>query len=115
MGDREEVIKHLNWSCNDWGINEGADEAITMINAAASAGYGAHVAGVVSLINGIPGLSQNILKRPPVMDAAKALVSVAPDLAVDLALTTQAHNGGVVRNYLNTQRPLVVAYLRGQL
>lgn len=111
---QEEVRAHLNWCANDWGVNEGAQEAIRYINAAVSAGYPNQVSAVIGFANEIPGVAQNTLKRPPVIDAARSLVHVNQDLAIDLALTCQAHNGGV-RQFLNANRNLVATWLRGQL
>jgi hypothetical protein len=117
--DAGEVKNHLNWCSGDWGFNEGAQEAINYINSAVSAGYASQVSAAIGIVNNLPGgvgyhVAGNALKRPPIIDAARALVHVAPDLAVDLALTCQAHNGSI-RNGLNNERPTVVTWLRGQL
>ncbi|MFN9708673.1 MAG: hypothetical protein ACK53K_05570 [Burkholderiales bacterium] len=105
------VNTHMNWCASNWGINEGADEAIHYINLAVASGYPNKVSAVVEIINGIPGVSQNVLKRPPVIDAARALVIVNPEMAVKLALTCQNHNPEVKRLLLEKQ-DAVVDWLR---
>ena len=102
------VNEHMNWCEGDWGLNEGAQEAITYANAAVAAGYPNAVSGIISIVNGIhPNVAGNILKRKPVLDAARALVHVSPDLAVKLALTCQYHNP-TTQSMLH-QRPGAVA------
>ncbi|MBB6223847.1 hypothetical protein [Rhizobium leguminosarum] len=117
--EREYVGINLGWCMGDWGHNEGAQEAINYINTAVSAGYASQVGAVVGIINNLPGglgagIAGETLKRPPIMDAAKALVQVSPDLAVQLALTCQAHNGAG-RNRLSSRPDLVAAFLKGEI
>lgn len=109
-----DVKNHLGWCTGDWGVNEGAQEAIRYINVAISSGYPNQVSAVISIVNEVPGIAQNVLKRPPVMDAAKALAVVLPEVAVELALTCQAHNPPV-RQLLSANRSMVIAWLQGQL
>lgn len=115
----DEVKMHMNWCAQNWGFNEGAQEAINYINTAVGAGYSGQVGAVVGIINNLPAgvgyhIAGNALKRPPIIDAARALAHLSPDLAVDLALTCQAHNGPV-RVGLNGQRPVVASWLLGQI
>ncbi|MGR9247043.1 hypothetical protein [Rhizobium leguminosarum] len=114
-----EVKMHLDWCKQDWGFNEGAQEAINYINSAVGAGYATQVGAVIGIVNNLPGgvgyhVAGNTLKRPPIVDAARGLVLVAPDLAVDLVLTCQAHNQPV-RDGLAAQKPLVISWLQGKL
>lgn len=115
--DANEVNLHLTWCTNDDGFNEGAQEAINYINTAIGAGYSGQVGAVVGIINNLPAgvgyhIAGNALKRPPIMVAARALSHVSPELAVDLALTCQAHNGPI-RAGLNSQRSMVASWLQG--
>ncbi|WLF99796.1 hypothetical protein Q5698_22830 (plasmid) [Brucella intermedia] len=115
---REFVRVQMKWCTTDWGHNEGAQEAINYINSAVSAGYANQVSAVIGIINNIPmlgaGVAGEVLKRPPIIDAARALVLVNPDIAIKLALTCQAHNAPI-RSRLNAQPNLVAAFLRGEL
>lgn len=109
----------MKWCEKDWGFNEGAQEAINYINTAAAAGYGDQVAAMVSIINNLPAgigyhIAGNALKRPPIIEAAKALAHVAPDLAFDLAATGQAHNPEV-RAGLGARRSWVIKWLKGEI
>lgn len=107
-----DVNLHMDWCAGDWGVNEGAPEAIDYANAAIAAGYPNQVSAIVGIINQIPGASPNILKRPPVIDAARALVNVNSEIAVQLALTCQNHNSGV-KSLLLKKKDAVADWLRG--
>jgi hypothetical protein len=108
--DMDNVRLHMNWCAGDWGHNEGADEAIDYINTAVAAGY-PEVGALVEIINNIPGAAGEILKRPPIIDAARALAHVDSDLAVKLALTCQ-NNSPTVKNMLLQHSSAVAEWLR---
>ena len=117
--DSEYVGVNLGWADKDWGFNEGAQEAINLINTIVSAGYANQVSAIIGVINNIPGglggaIAGNTLKRPPIMDAARGLVLANSDLAVQLALTCQHHNPPV-RSKLASLSNLVVEYLKGNI
>jgi hypothetical protein len=102
---------NLGWCSTDWGYNEGAQEAVAIANAVVAAGYPNLVSGIIATVNGVdPHIAGNILKRPPVLDAARAIAGVLPDLAVSLAATCQAHNPPV-KSYLLSHRDDVRIWL----
>jgi len=102
---------NLIWCSTDWGYNEGAQEAITIVNAVVAAGYPNLVSGIIAGVNGLdPHIAGNILKRPPVIQAAQAIAPVLPDLAVSLAATCQDQNPPV-KAYLQSHPQDVLTWL----
>lgn len=90
----------LSWCKNNWGFNEGAQ--------CAAQALGLPQASTPNQILG------NLLKRPPLMDAAIVAAKAGQhDQAVNAAICCQAHNGaataclqnnrGVVLNWLLSQ------------
>lgn len=115
------VDGELSWCAQDWGHNEGASEAIEVLSrytatidpsttAMVNAGIPL-VGGVVSLFDPNADPAGEVLKRPPVMDAASLIVNINPADAVYLAVTCQAHNRESA-GFLSSRREEVIAWLR---
>jgi hypothetical protein len=117
----QSVDGELSWCSGDWGHNEGASEAIqilskygSVIDPATTAMVNAGiplVGAIVNIFNPNADPAGEVLKRPPIMQAATVIVHTNPDDAVDLAITCQAHNGASI-NFLNARRSEVANWLR---
>lgn len=115
------VSDELYWCSRDWGHNEGASEAIQILNkyhAMIDPATAAMVTAGVPLLNGVVVIfdpnadpAGEILKRPPIMQAATVIVQANPDDAVNLAITCQAHNAASA-NFLSARRGEVADWLR---
>lgn len=117
----QSVESELRWCAGDWGHNEGASEATSILSnytavidpaTTAMVRAGLPVLGtIIDIFNPNADPAGEILKRPPVLRAATTIVHISEQDAVDLALTCQAHNGGAV-NFLNSRRGEVADWLR---
>lgn len=115
------VSGELSWCSQDWGHNEGASEAIQILSnytavvdpsTTAMVNAGIPVLGAVTSIfdpNADP--AGEILKRPPIMQAASVIVDINPNDAAKLAITCQAHNNAST-SFLNARRGEVIDWLQ---